>query len=223
MYEVIVGVIIGGVVLAVMLYLIFGINREPFTAPHKPTRKRAVFSLPWGTDQVPAKYPINPHTGNFLLIIHNSMFDPRKIFGVGSLASEGVANSAEYGTVEILKMEVDGMTGVGKSTIIKQIDAPNKLTIDVDATPTHPLVTLTAMLAPSQDFFTVGTVDLFGSSKPACSMMYAYVAGTQHDETFVLEPKTPMPHQPIILLTGGEMYPHGVNGQVPPIGTLCVA
>lgn len=112
-----------------------------------------------------------------LIVIHNRHF---KLFEVATPASEGLATQAETGSPAIIAGEVDGARGVYK---IVTGDAPifpgSKASFDIRA-PKNAKISMTAMLATSNDAFTA----ISSKALPRRSVRYiseTYDAGSEEN------------------------------------------
>lgn len=110
-----------------------------------------------------------------LIVIHNKKFN---LFEVATAASEGLATQAETGNPSVLYGEVNGVSGVynaltGDNVIIYG----NKASYDIRA-PKNAVISMTAMLASSNDAFTA----ISGKALPKRKVSYmasTYDAGSE--------------------------------------------
>ena len=118
-----------------------------------------------------------------LIVIHNRHF---KLFEVATAASEGLATQAETGNPAILAGEVDGARGVYKVIAGAALVFPeNKTSFDFRA-PKKAKISMTAMLATSNDAFTA----ISGKSLPGRSVSYmaeTYDAGSEDNNELCID------------------------------------
>lgn len=197
-------------------------TRLPPSGPVVDKRFDITFDLEWGSKNIGASYPPSPHTGNILVIVHSYDFDPKDVLYPNSYASQGVAMSAEYGVVDKLMDELEHTykDSIRQMFILPSMNAPQKISFSVVTNTRHPLVTLTTMLAPSQDFYTSVTTYLPFNDKSGVSYAYPFDAGTQRNPSFIFEPKDPvLTYERIKPVMDGAMYPMGIS-KPEPIGML---
>lgn len=195
-------------------------HSEKFISELAERKFEVTFNILWGSPGYPIAAPENPHTGNILVFVHDSQFDSRDI-QERSYASPGIQLSAEYGIVDELEKEVASYKGVRDIIKMDVLNAPGSKTFTVTSDINHPLLTFVTMLAPSQDYYTTGTVNLF-DHVGQCMNLYALKAGTQRRSIFVTEPKEAvLTRERISIALNGALFPDSVKNP-PPIATLCV-
>lgn len=166
------------------------------------------FKTMWGNPNVQIGYPKDPHTGTIFVTVHDKNYTP---FNVGTLASEGIQQSAEYGMsdklVEHAKLEGPH---VWKYTTMPVLNAPGQTTFQVDANDTYHYFSIVTMIAPSADWFTgISSVDLNNVPLGQDIPLYAYNAGTDLGTEFMTLPKHPLiPHVSISRITNGVLFPN---------------
>ncbi len=159
--------------------------------------------------------PPNPHFSPLVGASHN---DSVELWAVGELASSGIERMAEFGSVNVLRTEVQA-AGTDNASFIQGngLGATGTTTVTVEVDIERPLVTLVTMIAPSPDWF-VGTsgLDLLAAGRFADSLvydLYAYDAGTDSGPDFTSPDDNSVPREPIHLL-GAPL------AGTPPLGTF---
>lgn len=118
-----------------------------------------------------------------LIVVHNRRF---KLFEVATAASEGLAIQAETGNPAILAGEVDDARGVYKVIAGEDLVFPaNKVSFDFRA-PKKAKISMTAMLATSNDAFTA----ISGKGLPSRSVSYmaeTYDAGSEDNNELCID------------------------------------
>lgn len=220
-------IIIVVILILVILYLLFFKNQtEPFTEKNNKKFK-VTFVIPWGkkgTDAI-VNYPKPPleapHTGNLLLIQHDSKYH---LFKLGEKASEGVANSAMFGENDTLISELDPSYKIQSHEVLK---TPNKHTFKIiEHSPKNKYLSFITMIAPSPDWFTAASsIDLSALGKKlevgkhTVVPLFVYNAGTDAGNEFKTFPKNPQEPKPISIITHGPLFPKKQKA-TPPIALL---
>jgi hypothetical protein len=156
-----------------------------------------------------------PHSGNFFFVTHD---DNYRLFTLGQMARPGIAKTSMFGTVDTLKMNARGVYGMKTSP---PISLPGKASVTIKANDAHPLLSFSAMVAPSPDwFFGVPNVNLKQGGRWVDSMsinVMAYDAGSDSGTKFQNMPDVPTkPPQPVSVL-GKPLWKNGKAGM---FGTL---
>ncbi len=124
---------------------------------------QATYQLTFVSDWSPATHPIDyPNTAHFSALIGNTHNSAGSIWNPGGLASAGIENMAETGSTLRLSMEINDMIAAGTSEfrlLGSAIGPVDNTSFQFTVTESHPLVSLTTMIAPSPDWF-VGIHDL---------------------------------------------------------------
>ena len=162
----------------------------PAPADLEPTvQYDVVFRAMWSAATHPLDFPPGAHWSGLVGGLH----DPAVSFwGRGATATRGIQDLAELGSKSALLNEVNAAIAAGTANRTLSGSSPNGsagtvvLRFAVDRT--HPLVTLTAMIAPSPDWF-VGVRSLPLIEQGAWVSrktvnLYPYDAGTDSGATF---------------------------------------
>jgi hypothetical protein len=123
----------------------------------------------------------------------------------GDIASNGIEIMAETGSISALKLEfVAAGSTTGVKIEVAGIDSPDTVATTFDITPSHPLVSLVTMIAPSPDWFIgVSDLELYDGAAwvPQVTIdLLAYDAGTDSGVDFTSPDADVTPHEPIALL-----------------------
>ena len=150
--------------------------------------------------------PSGDHFSGLVGGMHNASVN---FWNPGSLASTGIENMAEGGSKTVLLQEVQSAITAG--TAQQSLSgsglggAGSETTLDFTALRSHPLITITSMIAPSPDWF-VGLHDqslLKSNDEWIESMTFelvTYDAGTDSGTTFTADNDDTSPAQPIFLI-----------------------
>ena len=118
------------------------------------------FEADWSAETHPESFPSNPHFSGLVGATHQS---DGGLWSVGELATPGIQSMAETGSKTALLNEIEALVQAGDAqTSISGPGislSPGVTTIEFDITLSHPLVSITSMIAPSPDWF-VGTDSL---------------------------------------------------------------
>lgn len=118
------------------------------------------FEADWSAETHPESFPSNPHFSGLVGATHQS---DGGLWSVGELATPGIKSMAETGSKTALLNEIEALVQAGDAqTSISGPGislSPGVTTIEFDITLSHPLVSITSMIAPSPDWF-VGTDSL---------------------------------------------------------------
>lgn len=165
----------------------------------------------WGDPLFGLGYPVGAHVGNMFLVTHSAAYFP---FQIGQIASEGIGETAMFGTTNTLEKEAKSHIGVNSYFVTGVIDAPGTITFpSIQFDGSAPLVSFTAMIAPSPDWFTgvsgVSLIDPVSGKWIAHTTvpLWAYDAGYDYGSGFYNDPDFPEPIlKPITFLTGPPLF-----------------
>ena len=181
-----------------------------------------VFKATWSSATHPVDFPTSAHFSGLVGGLHNESVT---FWESGRSASQGIQNMAELGAQSTLLNEVNAAIAAGAANRtlsgsgIGGGTGTSALRFRVDSS--HPLVTLTSMVAPSPDWF-VGVHGLpllengaWVSEKTV--MLYPYDAGTDSGSTFTSPDKVTVPRG---VITSIGTPPLGADGSAAPLGTF---
>jgi len=191
---------------------------------------RITFTSLWSEtsfDAVPTGDHFSPLVGG----MHNAS---ASFWNPGTLASTGIEEMAEEGATTVLLQEVQSAisAGTAQQTLLGSGlgGAGSQTTLDFTAQRSHPLMSITSMIAPSPDWF-VGLHDLSllkSNDDWIESMTFelvTYDAGTDNGTTFMAANQDTSPAQPISLIpaTDPNFAPAtGAPGAPIPIARLVI-
>ena len=167
---------------------------------------RVTFEGRWTTTATPDGVPGGAHFSPLIGAVHN---DKVTFWNSGGTASAGIESMAELGGTDTFKAEIVA-AGSNAGAVIERmgnIGATATVTADFMVTPTHPLVTLVTMVAPSPDWF-VGVsgltlLDAQGDWLASHSVdLYPYDAGTEEGTEFSLSNAATSPRGTITSIKG---------------------
>ncbi len=192
------------------------------TAPANTARYRVTFDAFWSAQTHPTDFPgSSAHFSGLIGLTHS---DNVSLFEVGGIASPGIVNMAETGGKSPLTSEIDAVIASGAG--FAQINgggigvSPSSVSVEFDIAESHPLATVTSMIAPSPDWF-VGVRDLnlfeSGSWLNRTVTVAVYDAGSDSGSTFTSPNQSTSPPQGISMITDG---PLAVNDVISSMGTL---
>lgn len=180
----------------------------------------ATFDATWTEVTHPTDFPPSPHFSGLVGGTHDgtvSFWEP------GQPASLGIKRMAEWGSQTEMLAEVQAAIDAGQAGVTIADDplwtVPGATSVDFTVSADNPLVTLTAMIAPSPDWFVgVRGLDLRdgggGWVEEIVVDLYAYDAGTDSGPGYTSGDQPTAPAEPIFEITGYPFSP----GE--PIGTL---
>lgn len=179
---------------------------------------RLTFVGEWSSTSHPNDYPNNAH---FSQLIGNTHNDEGGIWSPGELATMGIQFMAETGSVFNLTNEINDLISAGSAEVRllgSGINAQSSTMFEFTITESHPLVSITTMIAPSPDWF-IGVHDVNMQSagqwqEELIFDLYPYDAGTDGGATFESADVLTIPPDPIALITT-----HPFTDNIP-LGTL---
>ena len=166
---------------------------------------RVTFEGKWTTSVTPGGVPGGAHFTTLIGAVHN---DQVTFWSSGGTASAGIESMAEIGGTSTLKSEITAAGSNAHATIEKSISSGGTATatVDITVTPTHPLVTLVTMVAPSPDWFVgVSRLSLRDSNNWIASKtvdLFPYDAGTEDGTEFSLSNDPTSPQGMIMSIKG---------------------
>ena len=167
---------------------------------------RVTFEGRWTTIATPDGVPGGAHFSPLISAVHN---DQATFWSSGGTASAGIESMAELGGTDTLKAEI-AAAGSNAGAVIERmgnIGATATVTADFTVTPTHPLVTLVTMVAPSPDWFVgvsgLSLLDAQGDWLASHSVdLFPYDAGTEEGTEFSLSNAATSPRGTITSIKG---------------------
>jgi len=180
------------------------------------------FTATWSAATHPQDFPPNPHFSGLIGATHNSNV---YFWATGEPASQGIRFMAELGTKGALTAEVN--EALDQGTAFALLDggsipvSPGVRKMTFEIIPHYPLVTVTAMLAPSPDWF-VGTrgLALLDNDRWVDSLivdLFVYDAGTDSGPRYTSANQATNPPENIERI---QTDPFLVDGSVRPVGTF---
>ena len=150
--------------------------------------------------------PSGAHFSPLIGAVHN---DSVTFWSSGGTASVGIESMAEDGLTSPLKSAVTAAGSEASSTIERSgnVGATATVTVDITLSPTHPLVTLVTMIAPSPDWFVgVSGLSLFNAQNEWLAShavnLFPYDAGTEDGTEFSLSNTATDPQGTITSIKG---------------------
>jgi hypothetical protein len=170
------------------------------------------FTTTWTAETHPADYPGSAHFSGLIGGTHDAGV---AFWTPGEPASLGIKRMAEWGSQAELTAEIEAAIAAGDAgEVIAGLplwDVPGSTSLQFTATPAHPLVTLTTMIAPSPDWFLgVRGLDLRPGGQWVESLtvdLLPWDAGTDSGASYGSGDQPTAPPQPISAITGGPPSP----------------
>ena len=150
--------------------------------------------------------PPFPSGAHFSRVAGTTHIGPLSLWRRGGIATQGIEDMAETGSVTALCAEVQAEAGAARAgDCIRGQEAsfpsPGRVTLSFDVAEDRPFLTLVSMIAPSPDWF-VG-VDGVALRQDGCWRrsiamdLVGYDAGTDSGTTFTARDADVTPHEPI--------------------------
>ncbi|MDE0507825.1 MAG: spondin domain-containing protein, partial [Gammaproteobacteria bacterium] len=166
---------------------------------------QATFEGKWTTAVSPGGVPGGAHFTTLIGAVHNSQVT---FWSNGGTASPGMESMAELGLTGALRNEIESKGSDVLATLQQGISSGGtaSATFEFSASPTHSLVTLVTMVAPSPDWFTgVSGFSLRENGEWIGSRtvdLFPYDAGTEDGEGFSLSNPPTSPQGVITRIRG---------------------
>ena len=167
---------------------------------------RVTFQGKWTTSVTSGGLPSGAHFSPLIGAVHN---DSVTFWSSGGTASAGIESMAEIGGTSTLKSEINAAGSEASSTIERSgnVGATATVTVDITLSPTHPLVTLVTMIAPSPDWFVgVSGLSLLNAQNEWMAShavdLFPYDAGTEDGTEFSLSNDATDPQGTITSIKG---------------------
>ena len=150
---------------------------------------KATFQASWSSTTHPTDFPSGSHFSGLIGMTHN---DNILMFEAGTTASMGIGNMAETGSKSPLLGEIGTIIDEGSAQFVISgggvNPSPGSVSVEFTITSSHPLVTITSMIAPSPDWFVaVESVNLFPNGEAlnlVKETVEVYDAGTDSGTNF---------------------------------------
>ncbi len=163
------------------------------------------FTATWNATSHGSSPPF-PSGAHFSRIVGATHLEQASFWSSGAIATQGIENMAETGSVTALCDEVQAEADRGRAgDCIRGQEAsfpsPGTVTLAFDVDERFPFLTLVSMIAPSPDWF-VG-VDGIGLQQGGCWLpriemeLMGYDAGTDSGATYTAVDADVTPHEPI--------------------------
>jgi hypothetical protein len=170
------------------------------------------FDVSWSAATHPVMFPSNAHFSGLVGGTHSPAV---QFWTPGTLASLGIKRMAEWGQQTTLAGEVQAAIGAGTAGSVLLGPAiatlPGSASLQFTATPSHPLVTLVTMIAPSPDWF-VGVMGL--DLRPggewveeATAVLYPWDAGTDSGASYASGDLPTVPPVPLFAIMDTPFTP----------------
>lgn len=179
---------------------------------------QVVFETRWSAETHPQDYPPAAHFSGLVTVAHDETV---RFWEPGGLASEGIEDVAELGSVTALVGEVNTAVGAGSAlpaVLEPGVFVPGTVTVEFGATADHPLVTIVTMIAPSPDWFVgvhgLNLRDAQGNWREEIIVdLDPYDSGTDSGTTFLSSDDDTQPADPIANIA--DSFPFAGT---PPVG-----
>ncbi|MXX61150.1 MAG: hypothetical protein F4112_07440 [Holophagales bacterium] len=159
----------------------------------------------WNTSSTPGGVVGGAHFTTLIGAVHNGNVT---FWAPGGTATPGVEGVAELGATSTFKSEYNAVPAANRKALIEEsgTGATGTSTFTIEATQSHPLVTLLSMIGPSPDWF-VGVSGLSlrnsqGWQSRVSTNLFPYDAGTEDGTEFSLSNSATNPQGTIASLRG---------------------
>lgn len=192
--------------LCVLSFLLVLSSVTTVNAESQQVTYKMELSIEWSQSVAPFEYPDGAHMSSLIGLTHQ---DSYRLFEDGETASSGLELLAENGRFGILRAQFEELGRrqlVGAVVIAEGIKkVPGKMTTTFTSTTDHPLLSVTAMLAPSPDWFTgVSAVTLYSDGEWIDEInlpLWVWDAGTDSGVSFKSDNEDTQPRESIRLLS----------------------
>lgn len=177
------------------------------------------YTTTWSSSTHPTDFPSNPHFSPMIGGTHNSNVE---FWSTGSTASDGIKSMAETGATGTLQSEINAAGDDSDVTFRGRVfNSPGTDRVTFQIKPSHPLVTVTSMIAPSPDWFVgVSGLNLLDGNRWRNRVeveLFAYDAGTDGGTRYNSGNDPLNPRENISRI---EESPFLVGGTVKSLGTF---
>ena len=154
---------------------------------------------------------------------HNSSV---RLFEEGTIASQGLVNISQSGSRDPLDTELANVinSGAGQFYIesgTRVRPSPDTISTTFEISASHPLVSVTSMIAPSPDWIVAARdLNLFQNGSFVESKIVQFIpydTGSDSGESYASDNENTDPREPIERITDGVL---SVDGRIPSIGTV---
>ena len=194
-----------------------GPGSEPGAVPAGPATYRATLRSVWTAAAFGTQFPSGAHFSGLVGATHHT---GAAFWTEGRPAALGIQNVAELGSKDAFINEVNLAIGAGTAGTVLSGPAisgsQTEAMLSFTVSPSHPLLTLVSMVAPSPDWFVgVGGLALYqdGAWKDKLSMpLEVYDTGTDSGRTFTSANQVTSPAGLVLPLSSAEGDTDFVNG-----------
>lgn len=180
------------------------LTANPAAAAEMTVTYKVTFNGTWSKATHPIEYPKGAHFSGLIGATHNGGY---VLFKPGKVATRGLKNLSEHGQHSPFDDEIRAAIAAGTAgTLIETspiFGPPGTSSVTFKADARHPMVSLTAMIAPSPDWFAgVRNVRLFKDGKwvmRTTVTVFAYDAGTDDGRTYQAADKESKPWKAVRL------------------------
>ena len=188
-------------------------------------RYRLIFDAAWSELTHPTDFPADePNIARFSPVAgmtHNSSV---RLFEEGTIASQGLVNISQSGSRDPLDTELANVinSGAGQFYIesgTRVRPSPDTISTTFEISASHPLVSVTSMIAPSPDWIVAARdLNLFQNGSFVESKIVQFIpydTGSDSGESYASDNENTDPREPIERITDGVL---SVDGRIPSIG-----
>ena len=186
---------------------------------------RVTFDALWSQVSHPNDFPLDPPNearwSPVVGLTHNSSV---RLFNEGDIATPGLVNISQSGSRDPLDVELANVILSGAGEFYVESDtrvrpSPDTISTSFEISSSHPLVSLTSMIAPSPDWIVAARdVELFQNGEFVESMIVQfapYDTGSDSGDTFRSDNLDTQPREPITAITDGIL---ATDGRIPSLG-----
>ncbi|MYD85726.1 MAG: hypothetical protein F4Y14_05820, partial [Acidobacteria bacterium] len=166
---------------------------------------QVTFEAKWNLSSTPGGVVDGAHFTTLIGAVHNSSVT---FWSPGGTATAGVEAVAELGVTSTFKSEYNAVPAANRKALIEEsgTGATGTSTFTIEASQTHPLVTLLSMIGPSPDWFVgvsgLSLRDSQGWRARFSQDLFPYDAGTEDGTDFSLSNSATSPQGTITSIKG---------------------
>ena len=190
--------------------------------PTGPAEYTVIIKSTWTKTSFPFEYPSGAHFSGMIGASHNAKYS---IFAIGRRPTPGLERLSEEGKHSPLDTEIRTAIDQGNALMLFESGGlknwKDSMVATVRVDPTHPLVSVVNMIAPSPDWFTGASGVTLAENGAWITRrtvtLYAYDSGGDDGTTYKAPDKDANPKKPTTRAANRHFV---VNGRVKPVATV---
>ncbi len=192
--------------------------KEYYATNEDSVKYKVIFNATWSNKTHPTDFPPGAHFSGLIGVTHNAAVS---LWKQGKISSKGIELMAETGQKNDLLTEINKAIAQENAEFVISGSgplSPGSYEMDFSISPSHSLVTLVSMLAPSPDWFVgVRNVNLYENNawvEKKVINLFVYDAGTDSGDDFTSADKDSKPKELISRLKDKDDFTNT------PVGTF---